>query len=456
MSDDRFGGDQDERTVIRPTPGRRPAPDATIAAPPPAAMPASNGRSPQSEADAKQALSAAGTNAIVAAASPILALCVRLRSSASHPDVPGLRQRMIGEIRTFEERVFQLGLNQETLRTLRYVICATVDDIVLSTPWGVNSIWSQSTMVSTFHKETFSGERFFDLLDKLQRDPAHNLDVLELMYLCLSLGFEGRYRIHPRGALELSRIRDGLYRLIRQHRGDFERELSPHWRGLDAGRKSLAGFVPLWVIAVVTAALLAMIYAGLSYLLNNRSDQLYASLDGLRPSGAIVLARASPAPPPPPPPAADPGQVNRITGFLESEIKEGLVTVFEDAQSVTVRIINKGKGIFASGSAELEPRYVTVVERVATALREETGPIQVVGHSDNVPIRTIRFPSNFHLSQERARSVAEMVKKRLDDPGRVTAEARADAEPIASNATADGREQNRRIELVLMKTAGKT
>jgi type VI secretion system protein ImpK len=130
-----------------------------------------------------------------------------------------------------------------------------------------------------------------------------------------------------------------------------------------------------------------------------------------------------------------------------------LVAVLEDGQTVTVRIINKGKGIFASGSAELEPRYVVVIERVANALRDEAGPVQVIGHTDNVPIRTIRFPSNFHLSQERARSVAEMIKKRLNDPGRVTAEARADAEPIASNATPEGREQNRRIDLVLLKTS---
>ena len=79
------------------------------------------------------------------------------------------------------------------------------------------------------------GERFFEILEQMQQDLGHHAEVVELMYLCTSLGFEGRYRVMPRGVAALTELRDGVYRTIRKRRGDFERELSPHWRGITAG-----------------------------------------------------------------------------------------------------------------------------------------------------------------------------------------------------------------------------
>ncbi|CAN0603541.1 unnamed protein product, partial [Ectocarpus sp. 12 AP-2014] len=89
--------------------------------------------------------------------------------------------------------------------------------------------------------------------------------------------------------------------------------------------------------------------------------------------------------------------------------------------------------------------------RIGTALRSEPGQIIVAGHSDNIPIRTVRFPSNWHLSLARASSVAKILTGYLSDPGRLSVDGRADNEPIASNDTAQGRAENRRIEIILIK-----
>jgi len=102
----------------------------------------------------------------------------------------------------------------------RYVLCTVVDEAVVTTPWGNESEWSQMSLLSSFHNETFGGEKFFQLLDRLSKNPVKHLPMLELMYLCLSLGFEGKYRVQARGMLELEGIRDALYRQIRQLRGD--------------------------------------------------------------------------------------------------------------------------------------------------------------------------------------------------------------------------------------------
>ena len=106
------------------------------------------------------------------------------------------------------------------------------------------------------------------------------------MYLCISLGFEGRYRVMPRGVAALTELRDGVYRTIRQRRGDFERELSPHWRGVAAGSRPLARRIPLWAIGLATLAIAAVDVRRLHVpALPNTSDIAFAELFGLPPRG---------------------------------------------------------------------------------------------------------------------------------------------------------------------------
>ena len=81
----------------------------------------------------------------------------------------------------------------------------------------------------------------------------------------------------------------------------------------------------------------------------------------------------------------------------------------------------------------------------------EPGNVQVLGHTDNQPIRSLKYPSNFHLSLARAQAVLAVIKQKVKDAARLSADGRADSEPIASNATPEGREQNRRIEVVLTR-----
>ena len=92
----------------------------------------------------------------------------------------------------------------DQLRPAHYALCACLDDVVLNTPWGSTGAWAARSLVSTFHQEVRSGERFFDLLTQLRQNPGTFLPVLELMYLCLSLGFQGRYRLSPRGQAYLA------------------------------------------------------------------------------------------------------------------------------------------------------------------------------------------------------------------------------------------------------------
>jgi type VI secretion system protein ImpK len=95
-------------------------------------------------------------------------------------------------------------------------------------------------------------------------------------------------------------------------------------------------------------------------------------------------------------------------------------------------------------------RYIPVLSRIADALRETHGSILVSGYTDSTPMRSARFPSNWHLSQARADAVGEILARRLGDSGRLRAEGRGDADPVAPNDNAADRARNRRVEITLL------
>lgn len=409
------------------------------------------GRAPQAAPEAAVSQALTGMNPINASASVLFSLVSRIRNRAQHSDPDGLRRSVIGEVQAFEKRLQAAGTDPQTIRIARYAICATLDDVVLNTPWGGQSSWAQQSMVGTFHKETFGGDRLYDLLVRLQKDPAQNLALLEFLYVCLTLGFEGRLRadIDPSGPEKHLTIRQNLARLIRTHRGDVEWGLSPHWPGEAVAFRPRNTWLPVWVTAGVLALILGLSFFGLSFALSGTTDRLAGELIAIDSGAAPVLERRAPPPPPPPPAPTAEEQLEKVRGFLVEEIAAGLVTVFPEGNTLTIRIV--GTGMFASGSDSLQPAFGIPLERVAKALNDEPGPVIIAGHSDNVPINTARFPSNLHLSLARAKSVMQEMAVWMAEPERMSAEGRADKEPIASNDTAEGRAENRRIEVILVK-----
>jgi type VI secretion system protein ImpK len=436
---------ENERTIIRPNPGGRDPQAGLMRQPIPEASPAVAPSTAPGMIQVERLITLGplkNLNPLINAALPLLDLAVQIKNRAIHNNIESLRDRVVTEINAFERRIIPLGLPLQRMQAARYALCATVDDIVLNTPWGSRSSWTQRSMVATFHNEVVGGDRFWDLLNQLKRDAAVNLDLLELLYLCIALGFEGKYRVTPRGASELLLVREDLHRLIRNNRGDFERSLSPHWEGIRAAHRPLHELIPHWMIIVAALGILALFYTAFTFLLNSRSDGAYEALNSLPPTTAVTLARAAPALPPAP-------ETKTIRKFLEPEIRQGLVSVREDARVVVINI--RGRGMFESGSVIVEPGLIPLLERIGEALNLEPGAVQVIGHSDNQPIRSVKYPSNFHLSLARAQAVLAVMKPKVREGARLAADGRADSEPIASNATAEGREQNRRIEVILTK-----
>ncbi|HUZ63082.1 MAG TPA: type IVB secretion system protein IcmH/DotU [Acetobacteraceae bacterium] len=440
--------DDSDRTVIRPAPGgRRPAA--------PASAPQASGAqpvfrdAPPAVAEGAENLSI-GTSPLAAAAAPLLQLLARLRNTLSQPDAGDLRERAVREVRNFEQSARSGGVAMEQLRPAHYALCASLDDVVLATPWGSQGGWAARSLVSTFHQEVRSGERFFDVLTQMRQNPGLFLPVIELMYLCLSLGYMGRYRLSPRGPAEIDRLREETYALIVRQRGATEPDLSPHWKGVAAAYRPARAPVPVWVAWVVALAIVGGLYAWFSATLNGRSDRVFETMLAAPPARMPAIVRAAPVQPPPPPPAsAQPDLLATLRTFLAPEIAKGQVSVLGTDTTPIIRVANLG--LFGSGSAVVQAPGVPLLEKIGAELKKEPGRVQVIGYTDNEPIHTVQFPSNYQLSKSRAQAAMAILARTIGDPSRMAAEGRADADPIAPNTTAAGRQQNRRIEIVLQR-----
>ena len=409
---------------------------------------------------------AIGADPLSAAAAPLLQLMARLRNTANPPDAGDLRERTVRQVRAFEQQARDAGVPLEQLHPAHYALCAGLDDVVLNTPWGNSGRWGERSLVSTFHQEVRSGERFFDLLRQMCDNPGKFLPVIKLMYLCMSLGFIGQYRLSRRGARDIDRVREETYAVIARQQQAANPELSPHFKGIDAAYRPARVHVPLWVVSCVGLCLVAALFFWFSNSLNAASDDVYARLQAAPPAQMPTITRApimraeaarqpTVMPPPlprgpvtPPPPTT----LDRLRQFLAPEIAQGLLQVRGTAVQTIVRINNSG--MFSSGSATVQAPFKPLLDRIGRALKEEPGTVRVIGYTDDQPIRTIAFPSNFQLSTARAKAATALIGAAIDDPGRISVEGRADADPVAPNTTEEGREQNRRIEVILTRQGG--
>jgi type VI secretion system protein ImpK len=424
MPDDPFADLGLDRTVIMPAPGGRAAP-----ARPPA-------RVEQPEPVETTAVPS-GLDPLVAAANPLLNVIPQLRASVEHPNPAGLRDRLAQGVREFEARARAAGASTEKIVAARYAICTLIDETAASTPWGASGAWAQHGLLALFHGETEGGEKFFQVLAKLAENPQANLDVIELMYVCLQLGFEGRYRIVDGGQRQLEAIRQRLLAIIRKQRGEYERDLSSSWQGAPAVAQARLGWLPLWVVAAVTVLALVGVYVGFKWSLSSASDRLAIQIAGLRLATPVVTAR----------PAAEP----RLAPFLADEIRRGLVNVDDRSDRSIVTIL--GGGLFKPGEAAIGRDDQWLVDRIGAALAKVPGKVEVIGHTDATPIRTLRFPSNWELSKARAEAVAKLLATQVDG-GRIASDGRGETEPLESNDTPQGRALNRRVEITLYVPAG--
>ncbi len=136
----------------------------------------------------------------------------------------------------------------------------------------------------------------------------------------------------------------------------------------------------------------------------------------------------------------------RLRAALKDEIERGSVSIRTDGLKIVVHIMENAS--FESGLADVRPQFMPVLTKIAMLIDNNSGKVTISGHTDNIPIHNDEFRSNWELSTSRAVSVTHVILQKAGiDPQRITVSGHADTKPLASNDTASGRAQNRRVDI---------
>jgi type VI secretion system protein ImpK len=412
-----------DRTILMPSPGGQ----ATVVT----RRPRAGG--PKAAAVELQRL-VAGVNPLLAAANVLLALVAQLRATTAHADPAGLRRQLLERVNEFEALAASAGVPAHQVSAARYLLCSFIDEVIDATPWGAGGAWAQRNLLQEFHDERSGGDKAFKLLEKLGEDVVGNRHLLELFYVCLALGFEGRYRGMRNGREQLDAIAERVLESVRPAKERQPvRNLALHWEGVATRGNRDLSVLPLWVVFAVGAALVL----GVVLLLNAQLDAQASPLFRQVHEFAAALRVERPAV------AAKP----RLAPLLAADVAGGAIEVRDEALRSVLTL--PADALFVPGSARVEPKQLALLARVAAALKGINGQIVVVGHTDDAPTASLQFPSNWHLSRERAQAaLAALVQQGLPAE-HARAEGRADVEPRAPNTSSAERAKNRRIEIEL-------
>lgn len=220
----------------------------------------------------------AGLNMLVDAAAYLFSVIGKLKQIKSYRHLNKLQKELIQEINIFQESMANRHYSSEYILISRYMLCATIDDVITNTAWGGQGQWDSYNLLAAFNQDNHHQNKFFTILERIVKEPAHYIDLMELAYICLSLGYKGQYRATEHNQYQLEQITYQLYKHIRAYRGSFSKSLSPfpiktHVVTKEATNKNS----PLFIL-FVTACIILIIFISLGYLLDVISNEAYKNL----------------------------------------------------------------------------------------------------------------------------------------------------------------------------------
>lgn len=425
-----------DETILKPRPGRmgRGIQQAKPVEEDPAKTVISSNSSSKPKARVASSNVAIFNNLIVEAASDCFSLVAFINKSIEVSDIASLKHKAIEAIKRFEVIARSQQVSNEMLNNGRYCLCALIDESVLNSSWSTME-WADESLLSVFHKETFGGEYFYTLLDNALSSPEQNIKFLELQYHCLNFGFKGKYRLAKEGDSKVEDYRNRLYQTVTQLKGPVSNKLSPNWDNRVASGVALREQIPLWVVFSILGLLALVIYLIINMQLNTKVAETEVSLASIHP---ILVETVN----------AKDQQLLVLEQLLQTEIQMKIVTV--TYKSDRIRITINSQSLFKPGEANLLTSFQPILAKLGRSLEGTKGKILITGHTDNTPINTEKYPSNWHLSLSRATQVANSMAKNTNLSGRLWPEGKGAAEPLVSNSDASSRSLNRRIEIDLL------
>lgn len=170
-------------------------------------------------------------NQLYNSAAGLLALCAELKTNRLECNVINLKAFLVEELNNFGLRATQLGIDKIHTDATRYLLCAVLDEFILNQQldqeyhWQSDEDWSKQSLVNIFYYDLWGGEKFFEILDHMLEDAEANIQLIEVISICLSLGYEGKFRMMELGKERLNLLRNKILLVLQQHYPDYKLSL---------------------------------------------------------------------------------------------------------------------------------------------------------------------------------------------------------------------------------------
>ncbi|MGB1237189.1 MAG: type IVB secretion system protein IcmH/DotU [Pseudomonadales bacterium] len=221
-------------------------------------------------------------NLLIDVAEPLLGLVCRVKSLTQYEHIEELYQQVVDEIRMIDTELAAQGYEKAVMLSYRYVLCTFIDESIMGTRWG-SGVWAQHSLLTRFHNETWGGEKVFSILSRIETDPKRYRELLEFIYLCLCLGFGGRYRVDPSPQNEekFQQILADLQELLSLNSEELPDGplAQPPTRNVLRTKHSLNRRIPLWSVFAAFGLGLAATFGYFYFSLAQRSEEVLDKLN---------------------------------------------------------------------------------------------------------------------------------------------------------------------------------
>ncbi len=207
------------------------------------------------------------------------ALILQLRSTSDYGDEPVLRQRISDLLNRIERQAKDSGLDYEDIHNSIFALIAFIDETLIASNWALRDAWLSKPLQMEFFNRFDAGEEFFVRLEQFRQRPNSYGDVLEIYYMCMTLGFKGKYMIQEKA--QLRQIIEGTYTDLRQTRGKSIESLAPHGGRKDEFVQVVTREIPVWVILVTAFALGFVFYLTMTFFMNDGADKVIQMINSL-------------------------------------------------------------------------------------------------------------------------------------------------------------------------------
>ncbi|MBB4070215.1 type VI secretion system protein ImpK [Salinibacter ruber] len=210
---------------------------------------------------------------------PCFTLILNMRASDDFGDPESLRRRIKELLDDAEREALRVGASPDDIQSAKFALVAFIDETILSSDWARKEEWASTPLQLELYDQYDAGEVFFDRLERLREEPGAQAEVLEVYYLCMTLGFKGKYQIH--GQERLRELIETTYEDLRHQPGMGGKELAPHGAPRGQVAQEMRSKLPTWVIAAAAALIGLLIYTGMYFYASSAADDTAREIQSL-------------------------------------------------------------------------------------------------------------------------------------------------------------------------------